>query len=58
MTAELRGASTRTLGDSGTVWSRRHSVTPIPRLEAATLAVRSLMHGEAPAPAPMIWSPS
>lgn len=56
--AELRGASTRTLGDSGTAWARKRSTLPIARLEAATLAVRALMHGGDHAPAPMIWTPS
>jgi len=56
--AELRGAATRTMGDTGTAWARRRSNVPIPRIEAASLAVRALYHGGESAPAPMIWIPS
>ena len=57
LATELRGAATRVMGDTGTAWSRKRSAVPIPRLEAATLAVRTLFHGVEQSPAPMIWTP-
>ncbi|MHC9924655.1 hypothetical protein ACQX24_03580 [Corynebacterium diphtheriae] len=47
----------RYLGDRGRLISRRQSQGPIPRIEAAVLALRRLEAvQEAKMPAPMIWS--
>lgn len=55
LAAEIRGAKTRDMGDSGVMWSRKKSALPIARLEAATLALGGLSQVEIPAP--MIWIP-
>lgn len=56
LAAELRGAKTRDMGDAGIMWSRKKSVVPISRLEAATLAAYAVGKDDE-APQPMIWIP-
>ena len=56
LSAEIRGARTRDMGDAGVMWSRKKSALPIARLEAATLAVYSVTR-DTDSPAPMIWIP-
>ncbi|OIR92176.1 terminase [Corynebacterium diphtheriae] len=54
---ELPALKLRYLGDRGRLISRRQSQGPIPRIEAAVLALRRLEAvQEAKMPAPMIWS--
>lgn len=57
LTAEISGLALRPLGDKGRLLSRKKSVLPIPRLEAAMLALRGVIAAPArPAPKPMIWN--
>lgn len=54
---ELAALKLRYLGDRGRLISRRQSQGPIPRIEAAVLALRRLEAvQETPMPAPVIWS--
>lgn len=55
--AELGGVALRTVGEKGRLFSRKHSVGSIARVEAATLALRGLTMTTTTTPAPLIWSP-
>jgi hypothetical protein len=53
---DIAGASKRRLGQSF-AWDRAGSAAPIPRLIAATVALRLFDHGKPQIPAPYIWEP-